>query len=495
MPDEPIAAAPAAEAPVEVAPVDIVDEAAPAESDAAAPAADTSAEAPAAADDKPAEVQSVSDFIRQGLAELDEIKAGNTETTDEPDSKPKSDADAENTEDKEKPKETEEPAKADESDDDKDPKEEPAKAKIIPEVEFRTRAQIDTDFDRVPKEAREVMATYAEAGKQMQATLESLGGEPYMAPLQKIVEGMEGDNNLPMFSGMLEAVGIERFADYIDDTMLLACVETLRNEPTNDGERFFVDKLKDTARKVLQAQFGDDVTYAHLKKLVTYDRGGHLNTADVDKYFEENPDEDPAKADPVLREKDDRILELETKLAEAEGKGEQTAQTQQAVDFDKDTSTHTHGVLEDMLFKKSVLKGIATDDEVLAAAKKAARKLIRTEYDANITGNKVYARLKSGNLKGEASTSKYQRDFSTLVGKALMQARETAEPIEALISLVYGGKRNVEIRDREQPAGDENGNGNHQPTMTTQREGGKDPSKMSEKEWREYLKEQLEPVG
>lgn len=478
-------------------------------SDAASTAtsADASAQGAAAAD-QPAEITDVKDYIRQGLASIEqgsspaeEKKPDAAKTDDEPaagDTPPETEKPKD-----EKAKSDDEDEAADEDDDQK-PKEKTDEAKSddadglkVPKVAFKTRAEIEKDFDRIPKAARSLLTEYAEAGTAMQATLETLGGEAFVAPLSKVVEGLQSEdgNNMPVFSGLLEAGGIDRFADIVDDVMGLTMVEVLNNTPKNAGEKRLHDKLKQTSKRVIEAVFGDDATIEHIGKLVQYDKSGHLNTKDVDQYFEENPHEKEMPKD----SKDRRIADLEAQLADKAKSDDSETETaandkSTAADFDKEMRSNTHPTLEATFFKTSILKPVQGDDETIRDGKKAARALVRTAFDSALRTDPRYTKLKESAAKGETTTANYKRRYAGLVESAISAASDAAAPLEALVALVYGGKRNVDILERSKSAAAA-GDGSKaadigEPTQTIKGEELKDAMKDPIK-WRAHLRQQL----
>lgn len=469
----------------------------------------------APSDSTPAEYRDpgadIKDYIMKGLSEIEGNAGGTADakpkepdaTAGQPDEK-KTTPEAAEEPKKAKEKETEEHpesvkdtdnAKPEEKEDAEDEPDE-AKAekdkalvKVIPDVDFKEHDKIP-NYDRVPKEARAAIEKYAEAGTAMKKTLSALGGDAYIAPLTKIAGGMQDGDNLPIFSGVLEAVGVDDFAGFVDDTLRFAMIEaTGADRPKSDAGAHLQGKLKASTNRVIEALFGDDVNVDYVKKLVKYDKGGHLNTADVDKYFEENGE--LAEPNPVLTELQTENQRLKDELEATKGKtaDDQTAaQTRQINDFDKNLSKHTHSSLNDLVIKKSALKAVATDTPELAAGKETMRKLIQTDFDTSIRNNTLYKKLQDSHLKGEVTTANYQTRLTKIVDTAIMQARENAGPLEALVALLYGNGHNAKILDREKDLGAGESDKPGEPTITAE---GKKPKAMTMEEYRKYMTEQI----
>lgn len=448
---------------------------------ASEPSAEGAQQEPAAAE--PVNIQ---DFILKGLADLDKPAE---EKTDEPPpadpAAPKEEAKAEDTEE---PKT--------EGSDDPDPKPEGTDETTDTDgkPEILTREEIDKRFPRTSKEIRDVAAANGDAALALQKELEEYGGPHFAEPMKLIAQGLQNDDNVPVISGVLAAQGVDGFTGLMKDFMTVALIETQTSEAKSDGEKYFQDACKDIADQIFKQKFGEHASVALAEKLLKYEAEGLLNTEDVDQYYGESGPDKSSGPSPVLKEKDEKIAELQRKLADQEASGAEKvkAEERQFVDqWEKTTHENSEKVLNDLFFKKSVLKVLPSDPVELKAGKEQAQLLLK-EFARNFQkADPAYSKLKSSAFKGNSTTAKYQKDMQSLVDNALFETKKLAAPLEAVFSLVYSMGRNAKLptdpKDAPEKAPNDPADPPKAPTITTQPE----RPVMTKDAWREHLEREL----
>ena len=459
------------------------------------PAAAAQATSPKGSDAPAAEkFESVQDFIMKGLADLDKpaVETPKEEPppakpAEEPKEEPKADDPEEPKPGSEDPKPADSETKVDDKDQDAAP---PQSGKIL------TREEIDKQFPRTSKEIRDVAAANGEAALALQKQIDDeYGGTHFAEPMKLIAKGLLEDDNMPVISGVLAAQGVEGFTGLMKDVMTVALIDTQTATAKTDGEKFFQEACKDVADEIFKQKFGDGASVGLIEKLLKYEAEGLLNTADVDEYYQTG--EGKSTPSPLLKEKEERIAELERKLGESEASGAEKIQTEQRRHDDhweKSTNEASDKVLDDLFFSRSVLKVLETDSPEIKEGKLAAQVLLKNEAKNYRKADQTYSKLKTASFKGNGGTAKYKKEYSALVDAQLFETKKLAAPLEALISTIYSLSRNSNLPGTKKLAAPEASppdpaapEPKKEPTITKEA----DRPKMSREQWREHMEREL----
>jgi hypothetical protein len=478
------------------------DDAQPTPEPPAEPAAPVSIEEPATADEP--QYASVLDYIKQGLADItpkdpdttsadEEEPTNGEEVTDRADDTNTA-SDKTLIPDSKKPV-VEEPAKTDandssdqESDKDKAATAEPSKL-VIPS-EILGRQQIDERFLRAPKEIREIAGQYGEAALSMKKAIDGLGGEHMLEPLTTISKGLIDGDNLQFFGGAMAAVGAEAFVGLIGDAVEFATVQ-MQNVPETDDSAIATRTLiNEKLDSVFTEAYGVD--FKTLTQLAKYHEAGLLNTDDAAQYFDESVKSGGAAAAPneELQAAAEENEQLKARIAELEEAKTPTPDPQEAKKvqkFSERVSLDAAKNVEADHLATSALRDVKGDTPELVEAKKGLRSILNSQVDSYIKDHPDYKKLETMAAKGETGTGKFKRLYATLIDSAVFQAKQTAEPLESLLALAYGGSRNSRLKLPSTDGTENYTDANLGPTDTEQPK----PADVDPEQWRKYMASQI----
>lgn len=392
---------------------------------------------------EPAADESVHDYLMRNLLADDEEADPKAGEGDDPE--PPADPEKEPAEE---PNPAEEPDEQEPSKPAADPKPEPDKTAPTDSIKIVSRAEIESDkFKRMPKEIRDIAAANADAAEAAVQRLEAFGGEHFAEPMQMIAKGLLEDDNVPVIHGVLAAQGVDGFTGLMKDILKVSLIDTHQNVPKDEGARYFKEACEAITEDLFKQRFGEIASPALIEKLLKYEAAGALNTAEVDEYYAENGDGAGAPS-PLLKEKEERIAELERKLAESEatetdakaGDEKRHAETWTAQIVEESTQS-----LEDLYFKNSVLKPVKGDSPEMKAGKQQIKTILLDAARQFQQADPSYRKLQAAAYRGNGETAKYKKEKSALVENTVFHAKKLAAPLEALISQVYTLGRNANI--------------------------------------------------
>lgn len=356
-----------------------------------------------------------------------------------------------------------------------------------------TDEEVDEKYSRAPKAIREdLKAAYAQVRANNDLT-ERLGGENFIEPLADMVDAMKTGDNVRFFQGQLQAVGVDGFADFLEDAIKIAVIETQKAEPTNEGEKFLQDRCSQIVNDVLQARFGETATLERISELVKYDAEGYLNVDDVRRYYEDTLGEDNPVIQSLKADKEKLATELEeAKTATAQ---QQTQAMRQAHDkFSAQITTSTEQMVDKFLLSKSVLRPLDTDTIEIKNGKESLALLINNYVLQSVTGQRDYSMLMNSYAKGEQNTAVYRDRAANLLNTALLAAKPIIANLSASFAAGYSTTRNNTLlngRSQHSAAAAAAASNGGQPTITSEP---KKQTAMTSDEYHQYLVAQLQSM-
>lgn len=449
---------------------------------------------PAANSDQPTANESVHDFLmRQLTAEEEEPQeapepAAKADEKDEPPADPvKEPAEEPPAEDPttQEPSESDDPEKSDSTSN-------TAAIKIV------SREEIEKQFPRAPKEVRDIAAANAEAAIALQKQIETdFGGEHMAEPMKMIAKGLIEDDNIPVIHGILGAQGVDGFTGLLADFLHVALIDAPKADQKDEANRYFAEACSGVAEKIFKECFGENATPVLIKKLLKYEADGLLNTGDVDSFYTEDGE---GKPNPIVKEQEDKIADLERQLAESkatETDKKATAEVRFAEEWSNEIFTETTTSLDDLYLKHSVLKPVKGDSPELTAGKDAIRKIVLESAREAQKADPEFKKLQAAAYRGNGETGKYKKAKAALVENTVFHAKKIAAPLEALVSQIYALGRNANLpvplpaAAKAASAGDPQPTNPQlepkEPTQTTTAE--KKP--MTLEEWNKHMREEI----
>lgn len=364
----------------------------------------------------------------------------------------------------------------------------PPTAQLVPRSEILTREEIDKQFNRTSKEIREVAAKNADAALKALDVIDELGGEHFIPAMKSIASGLQAGDYMPVYSGVLNSVGVEEFTDFLAEGMRVAVVDSQITKPTNEGEQYLQDRCRELVNGIVADRLGEGATFDRLIQLYKWDQEGLLNTEDVEKYYTDHAAKDGDADDPDKAE----IARLKAELAKKEPTAEDESKKREQTfseKFDAERAADATKLMDDLWLAKSVLRPVASDPAELVKSKAEIVKVVREQTDKWLREQTAYTKLKKSAGKGESNTAAYKRNTQTLMDSYLAQARQLAAPLESLVSQVYKLSRNGKILAEPADANEQDATGQSlEPTQTKKRE---TATPVTREAWRKHLADQL----
>ena len=151
-------------------------------------------------------------------------------------------------------------------------------------------------------------------------------------------------------------------------------------------------------------------------------------------------------------------------------------------------------MLDDLFYKRSVLREVATDLPEIKEAKAQVRLLLNDHIRSYQKADPRFSELKQSAYKGNTNTAKYQKAYTAFIDDTLFEAKKLAGPLEKAFALIYQLGQNGKVivdptKDPSASAGaDSSGQGSPKtPTQTTQPE----KKDMSIEEWRLHMAREI----
>lgn len=348
--------------------------------------------------------------------------------------------------------------------------------------EILSADELNEKFNRAPIAIREYALAASEEAKIGRELTQKLGGEFFIEPITEIAQGIQNGENLGIFQGILKAGGVDSFAEMIDDVMTLALIDTQKNEPTNDGERFMQARCKEITDQILQNRFGENASIERIEELLKYDRDGYLNADDVRKYYEEDGD---GENNPVIESLKQQVETLKGQL------GEQTtseSEKQNAIEraanekFTELSDQSLSKTMNDLVYQDSVIKPLETDSPEVKNAKETVKNLIDS-FISNKFKTGSYGDLKNSFKKGNQNTATFQSKFSEHLNSTVLEAKDLISGIEAMFAANISNSRNNQLLTKTTPGNPEI------PNVPTETTAPKSTAQMSDEEYHEWLKQ------
>lgn len=449
-------------------------------SEALAPtvAAEPQPEQPQSTESRPAaetvpETESVTDFIKKGLSEIFATEQPAAETAEEEANTPEV---VEGV--TEVPIEIAEDTKPDNLE---------VADFVQGKFEILTDEQINEQFLRAPKGIREYAIAASREARAGRELTQKIGGEFFVEPLSKIAQGIQNGENLNIFHGILEAGGVDSFAEVLDDALQLALITTQQSEPTNEGERFLSQRCKEMVNQILETRFGENASIENIEKLLKYERDGYLNVSDVDSFYNDNKENED---NPLVKSLKSQVDTLQQQLnSQKTSETEQQNAQERAVTekFTELSDSSLSKMMNDLVYKNSVIMPLEAD----SPEDKQAKATVKTLLDAFI-GNKFksdasFKVLQDSFKKGNQNTANFQTKFTNLIDTTISEARDLVSGIEAIFAAkISAGRNNQLLNGQTTPPGNP-----EQPLVPTQTAAPKAPAQMSEEEHHKWLRDQI----
>ncbi len=380
--------------------------------------------------------------------------AETAETVEEPVEETPSETAEETPEGEEKADETE--AKAGEPAADED---ESADFKAIEdeEKEFLTDvAELKAKFPRnSSKELLAQTAEYAAEAKAGHELKKAIGGDHFVQPMTKIAQAIGTGEMAGLYDGIVEAAGTDTLMNILAQSVDLAFVQ---------GEKFaanpetaeFGKALGSLVDRAIEQKFGEGMTIDALSQMAQWKSLGWFDKIaswieNNDIPYDEAQDLLEASNDPkyaeLLREKDELKKQLEAKATQ-----EKSAVAIEHSKVEKQFSTSvTEGVdkiLNDVVWKTSILRDISTDNAELKAEKAMLRQQLRTgaleAFDSD-----TRSALLNDYKQGKQGTAAFKAKMATAIEAAVLKTKQSTVTAEKLIAKAYGSVRNAQLAPKQ----------------------------------------------
>lgn len=398
--------------------------------------------------------------IASGFAALDEpVETQQAEDTAE--AEPTETPAAPETEVPETTTETTETAEATETIED-----EGSEAEIeYPESEEALKARLNNKA--IPLKVISEMYRYAEQASTGQATIEKLGGEPFIEPLTKIATALQNADGSPQsyqpfFEGVLEAAGETALQRVCGQSVYMAFAQA-ENWKNNPETAEFGEALSLIAEAAVNERFGTDTaTVRSALELNT------LGWSDKIASWSELYAKDPVDAegviydqvmemletqhDPKLKAAQERAIAAERALQERqEKKSAVTADPQQddTTAYSDYAAQAVKATLDKVILKNSPLRDMDTDNPEMKAYKNSLRKNLETQVLNTLQADK---KLAKGFAQGQHHTSVYKQSFVTALDKALADSKSDRITAEKMLATLYGKSHNGQLASKAKTA-------------------------------------------
>lgn len=295
-------------------------------------------------------------------------------------------------------------------------------------------------------------AEYAAEAKEGHELKQALGGEHFIEPVKQIAQALQTGELGGLYDGVLAAKGSSGVLELFELTLGLGFVQA-PNWSKNDQTKEFGASLAGVVDKALAARFGTGVTADKVQELARWEQLGWFEkiaewTANNDVPYEEveallTATNDPKYAE-ILREK----KELEAKL-EANAAQEQSAATAEDSKienvFGTTAEAQIEAVLNDVVWKNSVLKDNATDDADTKAAKAFFRPRLKADAVAAFVNSPSYKNLLNDYKAGKQGSAAFRTSMADAINAAILATKEPTSVAQKMLAKVYGQKRNTNL--------------------------------------------------
>ena len=339
------------------------------------------------------------------------------------------------------------------------------------EIDLMTEAELKAKFPRNSSaELIKTAAVYADAVKERDAIIDTLGGEHFIEPLQKITSALQDPTEVNMgnfYSGIIESAGADTFVKVVETTLGLGFVnaEEWAKHPETAGA---AQQLLNTVNKCVQARYG--TTDERLAKLAEWDKvgwfdkitewtsNGYVPVDDLEEMIEINSDPARQKMAAELQEARKQLAALKDREKPIEPA---TAEIEK--NFAAFADEQVVSILSEVAWKTGPLKDAPDDSAAIRDQKAFLRSTLEKDALTEFRKQPLYATLLDHFLHGRSQTAVFRSNFAKALDNTLTATRQRQAIAEQMLGEMRGKTRNAKLTARKSPPAASTGN--HTPTQ------------------------------
>ena len=337
--------------------------------------------------------------------------------------------------------------------------------------EYLTTA--DAIKEKFPRNSsNELVALTAEYGEKAQKhdeLLTAIGGERFVPGMSKIAEALKENNPGGIFEGIVETSSVEGLAEVIGQAIFMGAARSDHMMASDDPVAQALGKAtKGMVEAAMAERFGTEVTLEQLDLAAKYIGAGWFEK--IEKWTAENyiPKDEldellESTTDPELAAIKAENKALKERL---EGKDNESAKADNAAralqvenSFDKLVNEQIESTLNDIIWKTSVVRDLASDSADLKADKALIRATLLEAAQTEFQRNQARRELLEGYGHGKANTAVYGTNLAKAIDKAILATKERTSQFERILARRAGAAPNSRLaRPSQQQSGDNAGN-------------------------------------
>lgn len=369
-------------------------------------------------------------------------------------------------------------------------------------VEYLTTVEaIKEKFPR--NSSNELVALTAEYGEKAQKhdeLLTAIGGEKFIPGISTIAEALKANNPGGIFEGIVQTSSVEGLAEVIGQAIFMGAARSDHMMASDDPVAQALGKAtKGMVEAAMAERFGTEISLEQLDLAAKYIGAGWFDK--IQKWTDENyiPKDELDELLESTNDPETAALKAENKALKErlEGKNNESATADNAAralqvenSFDKLVNEQVESTLNDIIWKTSVVRDLASDSADLKADKALIRATLLDAALNEFQKNEARRELLAGFGQGKAQTAVYGTNLAKAIDKAILATKERTSQFERILARRAGAAPNARLA---RPSQQTQGNGNEGLTPTPPAEG--EPKKLTNEQIFKNLEKQFAEMG